>query len=139
MEHKPINTFGSLAGDDSEIFLTLREDDENKSQNAEHANRNSVARTLKSSRSTLFNDVSILSLNDVEEYGRSSHGNTSSNIRASSIKSASKVSGNKDNDEVIEVEMNESCSNSEDQQKFNPLFRKLLIIGLKKSKIKKGI
>ena len=135
MEHKPVNTFGSLAGDDSEIFLTLRDDDENKSHSIEHAKRDSIAKTLKSSRSTLANDFSILSLNDVQEYDMSSNRDTDSNIQASSIKSASNKCESKDNDEIIEVEVNESCSNSEDQQKFNPLFLKLLIIGLKKSKI----
>jgi hypothetical protein len=86
---------------------------------------------MKSSRSTLINDFSILSLNDGLEYEASSNENTSSNIHASSINSLSKNSDYKNTDEIIEVEVNDSYSQSDDQQKYACLFRKFIILGAK--------
>jgi hypothetical protein len=125
-----MKSFGSLVGDDSEIYLTLR-DEESKFWTLENQNRGSDAKSMKSSRSTLINDFSILSLNDGLEYEASSNENTSSNIHASSINSLSKNSDYKNTDEIIEVEVNDSYSQSDDQQKYACLFRKFIILGAK--------
>lgn len=137
MEHKPMKSFGSLAGDDSEIYLTLR-DEESKLGTLQHKNRNTDTKSIKSSRSTLINDFSILSLNDGLEFEASSNEDTSSNIsihtnvlHASSVNSLSEKSNCKDNDEIIEVEVNDSFSQSDDQQKYACLFRKFIILGAK--------
>lgn len=81
-----MKSFGSLAGDNSELILAFKDDDDSKSRNRETEIITFGSRTMKHSRSTLANDFEVLSLNDKPGSETSSVSRTSSNINASSVK-----------------------------------------------------
>ena len=86
MEHKPMKSFGSLVGNNSDLILAFKENNDSKSSNRETEIITFGSRTMKHWRSNLTNDFEILSSNDKPGSETSSVSRTSNNINSSSVK-----------------------------------------------------
>ena len=111
MEHRSSKLFGSLTGDNSDLFVMIKEEEEDsKSQNLEPEKLPTISKSIRSSQSTILNDFSILSYNSKEERSSLSSENTSSEIHATSIESLSQTSRKMEFEDTIEIQMNTSMS-----------------------------
>ncbi|CAI2364049.1 unnamed protein product [Moneuplotes crassus] len=131
MEQKSKNLFGSLAGDNAELFYTSREEEDSKSHNLGSDMQRSNFKQNRGSHLSNVNDFSILSYISGEERKTISSDKTSSDIHASSMRSCSHPSPQIGFEDTIEIQMNASIDCSEEDCGYHPIVRKLLIIGAK--------
>ena len=116
-----MKSFSSLAGDDSELLVELRTEENCKSRNCERDWGDGKAKTMKGKGKFSSNDLDFGKLWKSEEIleneGRSS-------------KTSIRVSKDTNGNEVIEIELNDSYVIPPDvENSFSPV-NKLLIIGI---------
>ena len=125
MEQKLKKSVSSWEGDDSLLFTTLKDNDESWQRISDQEIWEPRSKTMNGRESSISNDFDIVSLNDKNNNSTSDPSSSSSN------KSSIKVSKDKNGNEIVEIELNESFAiPSDNKNLFSPV-RKLLIIGLK--------
>ena len=133
MEHKTTKSFGSLTGEDSLAFTSLKDNDESGQRISDERILDLKTKPDNKRETSISNDFDIISLID-----KDNNKSTSDPSSSRSSRSSRRVTKDKNGNEVIEIEVNDSfILPSDDKGLFCPV-RKLLIIGLKNWKSQKG-
>lgn len=126
MEHKTTKSFGSLTGEDSLAFTSLKDNDESGQRISDERILDLKTKPDNKRETSISNDFDIISLID-----KDNNKSTSDPSSSRSSRSSRRVTKDKNGNEVIEIEVNDSfILPSDDKGLFSPV-RKLLIIGLK--------